>query len=188
MFCCVLVAVASISVFCLRRLLFSGSSVVLCYPVFLLYCCTHFLLWFLCYFFFSSRRRHTRCALVTGVQTCALPISHLARHHLRRRPHHALHPGALEPRKLPAVRHPGPRPRGRRHRSDGHRPAGGWLRRAHDHACRRAHRRPAAGRAFPVYLDQTASGDRAVANLPPLPARGANTITHAALLGGALHH
>src|SRR3546814_2787608 len=32
----------------------------------------HFML---CYFwFFSSRRRHTRCALVTGVQTCALPI------------------------------------------------------------------------------------------------------------------
>src|SRR3546814_11466913 len=29
-------------------------------------------IWF---FFFSSRRRHTRCALVTGVQTCALPIS-----------------------------------------------------------------------------------------------------------------
>src|SRR3546814_18448834 len=25
-------------------------------------------------FFFSSRRRHTRCALVTGVKTCALPI------------------------------------------------------------------------------------------------------------------
>src|SRR3546814_13632342 len=25
-------------------------------------------------FFFSSRRRHTSCALVTGVQTCALPI------------------------------------------------------------------------------------------------------------------
>src|SRR3546814_4071033 len=24
--------------------------------------------------FLSSRRRHTRCALVTGVQTCALPI------------------------------------------------------------------------------------------------------------------
>src|SRR3546814_19486852 len=33
-----------------------------------------------CVFFFSSRRRHTRCALVTGVQTCALPIS---LHHLR---------------------------------------------------------------------------------------------------------
>src|SRR3546814_5959809 len=30
---------------------------------------------FLFCFFFSSRRRHTRCALVTGVQTCALPIS-----------------------------------------------------------------------------------------------------------------
>src|SRR3546814_7031959 len=28
----------------------------------------------LCGLFFSSRRRHTRCALVTGVQTCALPI------------------------------------------------------------------------------------------------------------------
>src|SRR3546814_10073567 len=27
-----------------------------------------------CVFFFSSRRRHTICALVTGVQTCALPI------------------------------------------------------------------------------------------------------------------
>src|SRR3546814_2980395 len=31
-------------------------------------------------FFFSSRRRHTRCALVTGVQTCALPIYALADH------------------------------------------------------------------------------------------------------------
>src|SRR3546814_7369128 len=31
-------------------------------------------------FFFSSRRRHTRCALVTGVQTCALPISDLPAH------------------------------------------------------------------------------------------------------------
>src|SRR3546814_1509766 len=30
-------------------------------------------LYFFC-LFFSSRRRHTRCALVTGVQTCALPI------------------------------------------------------------------------------------------------------------------
>src|SRR3546814_10233829 len=32
--------------------------------------------WWFCVFF-SSRRRHTRCALVTGVQTCALPISGL---------------------------------------------------------------------------------------------------------------
>src|SRR3546814_14048798 len=31
-------------------------------------------------FFFSSRRRHTRCALVTGVQTCALPICITAAH------------------------------------------------------------------------------------------------------------
>src|SRR3546814_6229489 len=30
-----------------------------------------FIVWSVC---FSSRRRHTRCALVTGVQTCALPI------------------------------------------------------------------------------------------------------------------
>src|SRR3546814_17600309 len=31
-------------------------------------------MWIVYVFFFSSRRRHTRCALVTGVQTCALPI------------------------------------------------------------------------------------------------------------------
>src|SRR3546814_7868105 len=37
--------------------------VVLIMSVFVVFC-----------FFFSSRRRHTRCALVTGVQTCALPI------------------------------------------------------------------------------------------------------------------
>src|SRR3546814_6126268 len=30
-----------------------------------------------CFFFFSSRRRHTICALVTGVQTCALPIGRM---------------------------------------------------------------------------------------------------------------
>src|SRR3546814_1619290 len=33
------------------------------------------MLYVMYFFFFSSRRRHTRCALVTGVQTCALPIS-----------------------------------------------------------------------------------------------------------------
>src|SRR3546814_18336687 len=33
------------------------------------------------YFFFSSIGRHTRCALVTGVQTCALPIYSYARRH-----------------------------------------------------------------------------------------------------------
>src|SRR3546814_4477756 len=38
-------------------------------------CCFYMSCVFLvCLFFFSSRRRHTRCALVTGVQTCALPI------------------------------------------------------------------------------------------------------------------
>src|SRR3546814_16376678 len=31
----------------------------------------------LSFLFFSSRRRHTSCALVTGVQTCALPICKL---------------------------------------------------------------------------------------------------------------
>src|SRR3546814_3675486 len=39
-------------------------------------CRSSIIVWFcFVYFFFSSRRRHTRCALVTGVQTCALPIS-----------------------------------------------------------------------------------------------------------------
>src|SRR3546814_1475664 len=43
---------------------------------------TFFCLWL---FFSSSRRRHTICALVTGVQTCALPISALYRYVPRRR-------------------------------------------------------------------------------------------------------
>src|SRR3546814_10444295 len=47
----------------------------------------------LCAFFFSSRRRHTRCALVTGVQTCALPIFALALANGRGRPRDA---GAAE--------------------------------------------------------------------------------------------
>src|SRR3546814_8889300 len=37
-------------------------------------CFMYVFLFSMCFFFFSSRRRHTRCALVTGVQTCALPI------------------------------------------------------------------------------------------------------------------
>src|SRR3546814_5207873 len=36
---------------------------------------TVFYVVFVFFFFFSSRRLHTRCALVTGVQTCALPFS-----------------------------------------------------------------------------------------------------------------
>src|SRR3546814_2899943 len=39
------------------------------------YLCVMFIMCPCLLFFFSSRRRHTRCALVTGVQTCALPIS-----------------------------------------------------------------------------------------------------------------
>src|SRR3546814_21016395 len=41
--------------------------------------------------FFSSRRRHTRCALVTGVQTCSLPISSAT-------PRHSSRSVAAEPR------------------------------------------------------------------------------------------
>src|SRR3546814_16878564 len=40
-----------------------------CFLLFVVFCYC-----WLYFFFFSSRRRHTRCALVTGVQTCALPI------------------------------------------------------------------------------------------------------------------
>src|SRR3546814_5181509 len=36
--------------------------------------CLNVVIFMISFFFFSSRRRHTRCALVTGVQTCALPI------------------------------------------------------------------------------------------------------------------
>src|SRR3546814_6219295 len=43
-----------------------------CLMIILMWCGAVF---YMFVFFFSSRRRHTRCALVTGVQTCALPIS-----------------------------------------------------------------------------------------------------------------
>src|SRR3546814_8082523 len=53
------------------------------------------------FFFFSSRRRHTRCALVTGVQTCALPIRRPRRHFiprvLRRKRGSGLHGPAFVP-------------------------------------------------------------------------------------------
>src|SRR3546814_2127248 len=56
------------------------SSLSICYVrVFAFYLLVYLL--FDIVFFFSSRRRHTRCALVTGVQTCALPI-YVARRHL----------------------------------------------------------------------------------------------------------
>src|SRR3546814_6011098 len=53
-------------------LLFPCSSGLLIIALFLSFS-------FVFFFFFSSRIRHTRCALVTGVQTCALPIF-LVRH------------------------------------------------------------------------------------------------------------
>src|SRR3546814_3956742 len=73
--------------------------------------------------FFSSRRRHTICALVTGVQTCALPICHVSRRDRRagryggavRAAAAPLHPGAdaRDPGALAAQpRHDG-QPKGR---------------------------------------------------------------------------
>src|SRR3546814_10377324 len=47
----------------------------------ILYFALHSIAWYI--FFFSSRRRHTICALVTGVQTCALPILHRSARLLR---------------------------------------------------------------------------------------------------------
>src|SRR3546814_8396398 len=70
-------------------------------------------------FFFSSRRRHTRCALVTGVQTCALPIS-------RRKACDAVWAGPEgEARRHGAAR---PEAGGRQHRIGGRKGGrhGGW--------------------------------------------------------------
>src|SRR3546814_8649716 len=53
-----------------------------------------------CLFFFSSRRRHTRCALVTGVQTCALPISGCLAMTLCL-PRTTIHRGPIAGRKIP---------------------------------------------------------------------------------------
>src|SRR3546814_9364397 len=62
---------------------FSCSLVVLLYAFLyclcflfclIVFCSASFIFFLGLFFFFSSRRRHTRCALVTGVQTCALPI------------------------------------------------------------------------------------------------------------------
>src|SRR3546814_7734007 len=67
---------------------------------------TLLLIW-LC-FFFSSRRRHTRCALVTGVQTCALPI-YLGRRHDHREERQdlavqvAVHPAERDEREVDGV-------------------------------------------------------------------------------------
>src|SRR3546814_11831630 len=58
-----------ILLFCPVFLLFFSYLYVFCFFFYLLLLSVSFFS-----FFFSSRRRHTRCALVTGVQTCALPI------------------------------------------------------------------------------------------------------------------
>src|SRR3546814_9144991 len=47
---------------------------IICVLSLYLFTFPHFFFVDFCFFFFSSRSRHTRCALVTGVQTCALPI------------------------------------------------------------------------------------------------------------------
>src|SRR3546814_6175591 len=75
--------------------LFSWYCHIVCRFYFIVcsYNCIMLMLVFL--FFFSSRRRHTRCALVTGVQTCALPISPeivVSSCHDKRY-HHACQPG-----------------------------------------------------------------------------------------------
>src|SRR3546814_5739047 len=55
------------------------------------------------YFFFSSRRRHTRCALVTGVQTCALPILFRVRSFTQDDAHIFCTPEQLEPAITEAI-------------------------------------------------------------------------------------
>src|SRR3546814_2070783 len=56
---------------CVLLTYFTSNSYIVCDNFITLFV---FSLLLLFVFFFSSRRRHTRCALVTGVQTCALPI------------------------------------------------------------------------------------------------------------------
>src|SRR3546814_2416188 len=58
----------------LRSLFLSSSGFLVCCCLIVFLCCVAF---FLCLLFFPSRRRNTICALVTGVQTCALPIYHM---------------------------------------------------------------------------------------------------------------
>src|SRR3546814_6904148 len=73
-------------------------------------------------FFFSSRRRHTRCALVTGVQTCALPIYDLrpsGRRGGNRGGDRPLRPGSGEKRRLPYARRADGRGHGRTQAREG---------------------------------------------------------------------
>src|SRR3546814_10820016 len=57
------------------RRLYVCSGECFAFSILIVFWCLILFICFTCFFFFSSRRRHTRCALVTGVQTCALPIS-----------------------------------------------------------------------------------------------------------------
>src|SRR3546814_707946 len=87
---------------------FIGFVVVI---IVIIFCIILYSLCVLNVFFFSSRRRHTRCALVTGVQTCALPISR-SRHGLRERSFHASTPRARLSRRnaVQSLDGPGKRP------------------------------------------------------------------------------
>src|SRR3546814_15007944 len=97
---------------------FSSISAYFFFFIFLLF------LFFMFVFFFSSRSRHTSCALVTGVQTCALPIS----------------PRPRRPRVLSA---PPPASAARRRRS-----IRSHCRRRSGAAGARCHRNPETGRAW----------------------------------------
>src|SRR3546814_5277310 len=68
LYVCYFVCIVGVFVFCLF------IFVVYCYSLSNWLCCFWSFFLCFCFFVFSSRRRHTRCALVTGVQTCALPI------------------------------------------------------------------------------------------------------------------
>src|SRR3546814_5241502 len=60
-------------------------SSVVCWILMALFLCCYTVVMYILFlfFFFSSRRRHTSCALVTGVQTCALPILELKISYIR---------------------------------------------------------------------------------------------------------
>src|SRR3546814_4246559 len=55
--------------------------------------CNMFFMFFFLFFFFSIRIRHTSCALVTGLQTCALPICPHFRHLVTHLSQHRFDPG-----------------------------------------------------------------------------------------------
>src|SRR3546814_17682155 len=118
---------------------------------------------FFVFFFFSSRRRHTRCALVTGVQTCALPIcARTCRLHCRTRAGRRRCPDGGQrqcdgqrPGRAPAAR-PAGRRRATRDRAGQRPPVPGPRARAHGRLRRHAlrHDRPPS----PAGLGRSAEG------------------------------